>query len=175
MRSIFSVLFILFSFICISQEKINQFDFNKRRTGKWLIYLDKDWKRTNDSANASYCRYTWYNDGMNIYPMGPCGQAGYKLEIPSGSSTSKLLDGEYKWLDAKGKLSSVHVFKKGVYVSCREYYPGGENVQQFFDYNEKCEGSKHGWKLTVYKKNGDIKMVSPTCPDANGNWPLMRD
>lgn len=175
MKNIFALSFVLFSFFFFAQEKINQYDFNKRRTGKWLIYLDKDWKRTDDSTKATYCRYTWYHDGMNIYPMGPCGKEGYKLEVPAGNAQTKLLDGEYKWLDAKGKISSIHVFKKGVYVSCNEYYPGGNNVEQFFDYTAKCEGLKHGWKLTVYKKNGDIKMVSPMCPDANGIWPLTRD
>ena len=112
---------------------------------------------------------------MKIYPMGPCGLEGYKLETTTNDNKSKLLDGEYNWYDAKGKLSSKHVFKKGIYVSCHEYFPGGKDVQQFFDYTAKCEESKHGWKLTVYKKNGDIKLISPMCPGTNGAWPLTRD
>lgn len=175
MKKLFTIFCLLITWVSLSQEKLNQLDLNKRRTGKWLIYLDKDWKRTDDSSNAQYCRYTWYHDGMNIYPMGPCGKEGYKLESPANSGSSKLLNGEYKWLDEKGKLSSVHVFKNGVYISCKEYFPGGKDVEQYFDFTEKCQGSKHGWKVTIYKKNGDVKMISPTCPDASGKWPLMRD
>ena len=106
--------------------------------------------------------------------MGPCGGKSYKLE-PSSSVSKKIivLDGEYKWFDNKGKLSSIHVFKNGEYVSCSEYFSTGE-LRQHFDYTKKCEGQPHGWQVIVYDKKGNIKFSSMTCKDKNGNWPPMR-
>jgi antitoxin component YwqK of YwqJK toxin-antitoxin module len=106
--------------------------------------------------------------------MGPCGGKGYKLE-PSSADSKKItvLEGEYKWYDANGKLSSVHIFKNGEYVSCKEYFSTGE-LNQHFDYTKKCEGQPHGWQVIVYDKKGNVKLSSMTCKDKNGNWPPMR-
>jgi len=128
-----------------------------------------------DSAKAIFCRYTYFDHGINVYPMGPCGGKDYKLESTTSSDNPriKLLDGEYKWYDGKGKLSSVHVFKNGEYVSCKEFYSSGE-LNQYFDYTKKCEGQPHGWIVYIYDKKGNVTQALPTCKDKNGNWPTMR-
>lgn len=154
---------------------LNQKDANGKKNGRWVVYLDKDWRRTEDSSEAWYYRFTWFDRGTNVYPMGPCGRKGYRLE-PSQAKSGKpaLLDGEYRWYDATGKLSSVHVFVQGEYVSCKEYFRDGK-LSQHFDYTKKCEGDTLGWMVTIYHKNGQIKTTSATCKDENGNWPRMRE
>jgi|JI10StandDraft_1071094.scaffolds.fasta_scaffold1614565_1 antitoxin component YwqK of YwqJK toxin-antitoxin module len=167
-KSILTILLVTLTTFIFSQT--NQLDANGKKDGKWTVYLDKDWKKVDDSTKAVYRRYTYFDHGTNIYPMGPCGGKGYKLE---GDTKSKILNGEYKWYDGKGKLSSVHIFKDGEYVSCKEYFPTGE-LSQHFDYTKKCEGQTHGWTVLIYDKKGNLILTSPTCKDENGNWPKMR-
>ena len=152
---------------------LNQFDSNNKKDGKWIVYLDNDWKKVDDSTKALFYRYTYFDHGVNIYPMGPCGGKGYKLEANPTGNKPILLDGEYKWYDSNDKLSSVHVLKNGEYVSCKEYFATGE-LSQHFDYTKKCPGQPHGWTVTIYDKKGNVKSSSPTCKDKNGNWPPMR-
>ena len=108
-KSIFLILLFAVSANLLSQTKnLNQTDSSGKKNGKWFVYLDKDWAELKDSSKAVYFRYTYFDSGTNVYPMGPCGKKGYKLET---TTTGKLLDGEYKWFDAKGRLSSVHILK----------------------------------------------------------------
>ena len=108
-------------------DDLNKKDFQGKKHGKWMVYLDKDWKKTEDSSKAYFMRYTYFDHGSNIYPMGKCGGKNYKLESAKvNDSKIKLLDGEYKWYNGKGVLSSVHVLKNGEYVSCTEYYESGK-------------------------------------------------
>jgi antitoxin component YwqK of YwqJK toxin-antitoxin module len=154
----------------VATAQINQTDAEGKKNGKWIVYLDKDWGVAKDTSLSAYRRFTYYDHGTNIYPMGKCGGKNFKLE---SSNLGSLLDGEYKWYDGKGKLSSVHVFKNGKYVSCKEYYPNGK-LRQHFDYTKKCEGQDLGWTVYVYDKKGNLILTSPTCKDKEGHWPNMR-
>lgn len=168
------LFFVLATFIYGQTEKVNQVDSNGNKVGKWTLYLDKDWMVIDDSSNAVYFRYTYYDDGTNIYPMGPTGDKGYTLKPKSTASNQPaLLDGEYKWYDSKGRLSSIHVFKNGDYVSCKEYFSNGE-LSQHFDYTKKCEGHEHGWTVDIYDKKGNVKQTVVVCKDKNGKWSKMR-
>ncbi|MGZ3901198.1 MAG: hypothetical protein ACXVNM_14455 [Bacteroidia bacterium] len=172
-KNIFLMFFNAFFITIYSQSAtVNQFDSNGKKDGKWIVYLDKNWSKVEDSTKAVLKRYTWFDHGVNIYPMGRCGGKNYKLETnyPAGNT---FADGEYKWFNGKGKLSSVHVFQNGEYISCKEYYPSGE-LHQLFDYTEKCKGQSLGWTLFVYDKKGNITLTSPLCKDKNGHWPKMR-
>lgn len=174
-KSILTSIILVMTTLVLGQTlSLNRLDTKGKKDGKWIVYLDINWKKVDDSTKALYCRYTYFDHGTNIYPMGPCGGKGYKLEPgPTHNKMIILLDGEYKWFDANGKLSSVHVLKNGEYVSCKEYFSTGE-LSQHFDYTKKCEGQPHGWSVTVYDKKGNIKLSSMTCKDKNGNWPPMR-
>jgi hypothetical protein len=174
-------LLLLFTFL-LSQlasaqsEKINQLDSAGKRHGKWLRYLDQNWKTTDDSSKAAYVRYTFYDHGINLYPMGACGKKGWKLEAPENpdkSSGIKMLDGEYKWYNEKGKLIFYHVFSKGEYVSYKEYYSSGK-LHSSFDYTKHFSGQPHSWYMTEYDKSGAIKYEGYTKKDEKGHWPLMR-
>jgi hypothetical protein len=165
------LLFVFATALFAQPAPVNQFDAWGKKDGKWTVYLDKDWGKTTDSTSALYFRYTWYDHGINVYPMGPCGGKNYKLET---ATAGKLLNGEYKWYDGKGRLSSVHVFESGKYISCKEFFPTGE-LSQHFDYTKKCDGQPEGWTVFCYNKKGDLILASPTCKDEKGKWPTMRD
>jgi len=174
-KSIFLLFFFGLTLFSYSQpEPLNQLDAKGKKNGKWIIYLDKNWKKVKDSSVAVFFRYNVYDHDASLYPMGPCGGKNYKLEVKqNGNSRSKFLDGEYKWFDAKGKLSSVHILKNGEYVSCKEYFPTGE-LSQHFDYTKKCDGQKDGWVVYGYDKKGNQKFESWMCKDRNGKWPYTR-
>jgi antitoxin component YwqK of YwqJK toxin-antitoxin module len=173
---LFTISIGIESFLSAQTATLNSFDDKGKKHGKWVVYLDKNWKKKDDSAGAVFYRYTFYEHGTNLHPMGTCGGTGYQLQSPSTEGvalTVKVLDGEYKWYDKKGALSSVHVFKNGEYVACREYYPSGE-LHQFFDYTRTCDGEPHSWYVSVYDKKGNLTFGSFMCKDANGNLPRTR-
>ncbi|HWY10212.1 MAG TPA: hypothetical protein VN026_02750 [Bacteroidia bacterium] len=176
MKKIIAFLFFCFlTVFCYSQtEKLNQFDDKGKKDGKWIVWLDKDWKLAADSMTAVYFRYNYWDHGANLYPMGRCGGSGYKLETISENSkvkrgNAKLLDGEYKWVNEKGHMRSNHILKEGVYVFCKEYYSNG-NLETHFDYTMKCEGQPHSSYTHCYDKNGKLKGSYPFC-EQNFQWP----
>src|SRR5688572_25962798 len=112
---------VLFAFALSAQEKLNQLDANGKKDGKWIVWLDTDWKLAKDSMSAAYFRYNYFDHGASVYGMGPWGGKNTKM---TGTPTSvvkkgnaKMLDGEYKWYNSKGELRSTHVLKNGWYVS----------------------------------------------------------
>lgn len=164
-------------FLSAQNSGLNQLDKDGKKDGKWVVYLDKNWKRMDDSSTAIYCRYTYYDHGTNIIPMGECGGSGFRLEktgiTTAATSNSKLLNGEYTWFDDKGILSSVHNFYDGEYISCKEYFNNGQ-VNQHFDYTKGCAGEAHSWTVYIYDKSGQLTQSLPTCKDKNGKWPKMK-
>ena len=177
MKSLLSltILFISLSTCLFGQSnRINQHDINGKKAGTWILYLDQNWEVIDDSTNAVFIRYTYFENGKNIYPMGPSGGKGFSLKPqPAKTDEPILLDGEYKWYDNKGRLSSIHEFKNGKYISCKEYFQTGE-LSQHFDYTKKCEGHLNGWTVFIYDKKGNLKQSFMVCKDENGNWPKMR-
>jgi len=167
-KSILTILLLTITTVIFAQS--NQLDGDGRKNGKWIVYLDKNWKNIDDSTKAIYYRYTYYASGTNLYPMGKWGKKKFKLE---GDTTSKLLNGEYKWYDNDGKLSSVHVFKNGEYISWKEYYKNG-NLSQHVDYTKKGDCQEHGWTFYNYDKEGKLKYTFIFGKDPNGRWPKTR-
>lgn len=172
MKKIFSLL--LFSSITLlfygQTEKLNQFDANGKKDGKWIVWLDKDWKLAKDSMAAVYFRYNYWDHGNNLYPMGSFG-GSYKLQIVSENSkikkgNAKLLDGEYKWVNEKGHMFADHILKEGVYLEWKQYYKNG-NLETHFDYTKTCDDGPHRCSIYLYNKAGKLKGAYP-CSDPRG-------
>ena len=158
------------------QEVLNQVDKEGKKDGKWIVYLDKDWNKLKDSSNAVYYRYTIYDHGANLRPMGPCGGKGCRLERIGGSVQDgkiKLLDGEFKWYDAKGRLTFEHILKNGEYLSYKDYYTSGV-LNTYFDYMKQSEGP-YSVDIYSYDKKGKLKSQSSFMKLSNGQWPPSRD
>lgn len=174
-KSLLFFALLISQFLTAQNEKLNQLDEAGKKDGKWMVYLDKNWKKIEDSSAAVYYRYTYYDHGDNIIPMGQWGDSDFKLEKTETTTTTntKLLNGEYKWYDSKGILSSVHYFHNGDYVSCKEYFSNGQ-LNQHFDYTKGCAGEAHSWTMYIYNKSGELLRTDPVCKDKNGKWPKMR-
>lgn len=162
MKKVILLTFILFSFSLFSQEGINQLDANGKKHGKWIVWLDTDWKLAKDSMSAAYYRYNYFNHGANIYAMGPWGGKNTKLEgVPNSvvkKGNAKQLDGTYKWFNSKGQLVSEHILKDGWYVSFKEYFPASGQLQTFFDYTQHDAGDQYSYLMTMYNSKGELQL-----------------
>lgn len=172
-----TLLLLLFSiqYFLIGQTT-NQFDAEGKKHGIWKLFLDHKGAKLNDSIGAVYFRYTYYDHGVHVYPMGNFIGKGGRIEengLAKSTTGIKMLDGEYKCFDKKGKLNYIHTFKDGVYVSYKEYYPNGK-LHTFFDYTKHYKDQPYSWYLIEYKKNGDVKYEDFVRKDDTGKWPNMR-
>jgi hypothetical protein len=168
------VLQIMILSLYAQTDQLNRFDLQGKKHGKWIVYLDKNWKKPDDNTKTVYCRHTYYDHGTNLYPMGGA-RKGWKLEskaLKPGDSTVHLLDGEYTWYDKKGRRRSTHILQNGEYISCKEYSKGGA-LEQHFDYTYKCPLQPYGWRVSIYDPKGVIKVTIDFCPH-NGQWPYTR-
>jgi hypothetical protein len=168
------IVFSLTKVFC-QREVLCQVDGDGKRDGKWVLYLDGNGNKLKDSTNAVYWRYTYYDHGTHIYPMGAFVDRNGEIK---GSLNDlhplaiKMLDGEYKCYE-RGKLKYIHVFKEGEYVSYKEYFSSGE-VCTYFDYTKHDEGQPHSWYSCIYDKKGNVINEEWVRKDAQGKWPKMR-
>ncbi|HYG49938.1 MAG TPA: hypothetical protein VD905_03500 [Flavobacteriales bacterium] len=160
--SLFTLILIATDLFLSAQAGINQFDANGKKHGKWIVYWDANWKKT-DSVNAVYVRYDFFHHGQNLQPMGPCGGKGYKLEVrPRSTETigkAVVLDGEYNWYDDKGRLKFILEINKGEFVKYTGYRSNG-TLDQVFDYKKHyLDDQPHSWTVISYDKNGNQESV----------------
>jgi hypothetical protein len=157
---LFFVMLCLGSITYSQNEFLNQFDSNGKKHGKWIVWLDKNWKLAKDSMSADYFRYNYFNHGNSCNPMGPWGGKGNRLEgqaNPVKKGNAVMLSGEYKWYNSKGELISEHVLKDGWYVSFKEYFPSTGKLQTFFDYTQHDRGQNYIYSIETYNKKSELK------------------
>jgi antitoxin component YwqK of YwqJK toxin-antitoxin module len=178
MKFAFSLLFICaFSTSPGQIEPLDQRDSDGKKNGKWTLYYDVNWAVVSDTSKASSYCFTYFDHGTTIYTNATWGTPNGKL-VDSSSAISrtgkiKLLDGKYTWLDAKGKVTSIHYFSKGELLWRKEFYANGM-PRLYMDFVKKCEGQPHSWSLSTYDKKGKLLTVSPICRDKDGHWPIVR-
>jgi hypothetical protein len=156
-------------------DSLNKFDSNHKKDGKWILYLDSRGDKVPDSTKAAFWRYTWYDHGTHIYPMGGFIDKNGKIEGQQNREAGgkpQMLDGEYKCYE-KGKLKFVHTFKNGEYISYKEYFSSGQ-ICSYFDYTKHFEGQPHTWYIYTYDKTGKLTFEGWIKKDEHGHWPSMR-
>jgi hypothetical protein len=170
-------LFLLLICVIFSNAQVNKLDAKGKKHGKWVQHLDKFWNVLIDSTNAVYYCYTFYDAGLNVQPIGSGGKHKlWKMRTKVDTAAQKgikILDGDYRWHDPKGRLMYWHVFQEGVYVSYKEYFETGE-LHTFFDYTKHADGQPWSWYMIEYNKDGSVKYEGYTKKDAKGNWPPMK-
>jgi antitoxin component YwqK of YwqJK toxin-antitoxin module len=144
--------------VSFAQTTLNQVDSLGKKHGKWIVYLDKTGDELRDSSHAVFSRYTWYDHGKNLQPMG--GFIENKGKLIASDSTKhtgiKMLHGEYLCYNKKGKLRFLHVFQNGEYVLYKCYFGSGQ-LNEVFDYNNHWKDQPHSWLYVQYDKSGKIK------------------
>lgn len=138
------------------QNNITRPDSANKKNGSRIIYLDKSWKEVTDSNTASFCRYAYFENGINIQPMDPCGKGWYFIN--SGGSTvlkgsAKILDGVYTWSDINGNSRCIASFRNGECVYVKWLNPSG-SMKTYYDYTKKWKGQDHSYFITSYDQNG---------------------
>lgn len=171
------LLFFYSTIISFGQfEKINQLDSIGKKNGKWIDYLDAKWRVVKDTSKAVYCGYNFYDHGENtlrITPFRPI-RFYHKLEVTHDEvqlvNGKKILSGEYKWLDKKGRVVSIDSFKNGEHIWVKDYdwdrfgiYILGWNKKMtgklhgYVDYRKTYEGQPNSYYIEEYDKKGNIK------------------
>lgn len=156
-------------------EQLNQLDSNGKKDGKWILYLNGYGEKVRDSATAVFWRYTYYDHGTHIYPMGGFIGKNGKIESSSESKQTgkiKMLDGEYKCFE-KGTLKFIHTFKAGEYISYKEFFSTGQ-ICSYFDYTKHFERQPHSWYMYTYDKTGKVTYEGWIKKNEKGQWPKMR-
>ncbi len=151
------VFIILLFFISIQEIvmgqnfAINQLNEKGKKTGKWLIYLDENWKEVKDT-NASI--YKYYDEYLNGKPLIGIGKIKHKnrLEEPA-KNNGKLLNGEYKWFKKDNSLLEKFYFRNGELVNSQEYKKNNE-VEFYFDYTISYDNNPYSYGMYYYMKNG---------------------
>lgn len=164
---------ITFRLPCLSQDnKINQFDSQGRRNGKWLIYVDKNWKAVKDTNIASFKLYELFLNGKSNYHLigkrKHTGNLGSKID-----TINKLLDGEYKWYDKQGILTDWYIFKKGDIVMQKHYSKNGD-ILDYSDYNITYDNEPYsfGMYLRDYRKSQSNVYTFFIYRKGNSGWAM---
>ena len=140
------LLFFCLSVLCYSQtQKLNQLDSLGKKNGVWIEYLNVKWKVLKDSSRAVYWGYNYYDHGDNTFRIafGGMHRLHHKLEVVSNNnqkSRIKMLDGEYKWYDRRGRIVSVDSFANGDHVFAKYYAWEMFGSAYLFGYNKKRTG-----------------------------------
>ncbi len=170
-----SLLFILFVCGTVSAQ-LNQLDSKGKKHGKHKRYLDKYWKVVEDSTKAVYFRFTYYDHGTDTRPFGQGGANKlWKMRTTVDTAAQKgikILNGDYRWHDPKGRLMYWHVFKDGEYVTYKEFYETGE-LNALYDYTKHTEGQDLSFHLTVYDKKGNVTSEDYIKKDKKGKWSTL--
>lgn len=141
---------------------VNQFDSNGKKHGTWIEYLNAKWKVMKDSSRAVYCAYNYYDHGENTYRIsfGDESRIHYKLEHTGNKQEDnkiKILDGEYKWLDKKGRTVSIDSFKNGEHVWSKYFKKLTGKLHVYYDFTKKYNKQPHTYYIEIYDKKGNVK------------------
>ncbi|HXC04132.1 MAG TPA: hypothetical protein VNZ86_05225 [Bacteroidia bacterium] len=176
MKSLLFVLLFCSGVVTLSfsqQDTLNHLDSKGKKDGIWIEYINSKWKQVQDSSHASYFRYTYYDHGCRVQGKPRRCKLNHTLEYTGGVQQNKklkLMDGEYKWLDKKGSVVSIEVFKKGTIIS-DNYFAWhlfnldllGYNrkltgkLHEDSDFTKQYNGQPHTWYTQIYDKKGTVQ------------------
>jgi hypothetical protein len=141
-------------------DTLNKRNAAGKQDGTWTLYLDKNWNEVSDSAKADFYRYTFYDNGRNVYPMELNGK-NWKMtrtgENDKQGGRIKLLDGQYTWTDSKGQNRAVCVFKNGNCTLFKWFDPSTGMMKWAWDYTKQWRNEPHTCCYMEYEKDGTIK------------------
>lgn len=176
---LFLLLLIPFTGFCscgltVGRDTLNQRDSTGKKNGYWVLYLNRSLHNKKDSNRACYYRYTYYDHGVNLYPMGGVDKKWTLTHTPSNNKhmgTITELDGTFTWKDNKGITRAVITYKNGLCCIFRWFYPSGEEYYTW-DYTRPFRKQAHTYTYYFYDKHRNIKYYY--FRKINGQWLLIR-
>ncbi len=160
MKTLFTLPLFTLSLLALGQTSINQLDTLGKRHGKWQIYLDDRWREVEDSTQAYYSKYAYYDHGKFTHHMFKA-KKKWKLEPPEGFIPQKgkpqLLEGTFKRINKKGKVMSIEEFHNGWYTSSKSFYPSGELFATWNNTPQPDTGMPIIYPILNYTKDGQVR------------------
>lgn len=155
--------------------QLNQRDGKGKKDGKWIIYLDEKWKPVSDSSHAYYSRYTYYDHGVDIYPIGRGKNSFHIAEGKTNAVKGKplLLNDNYRWVDKDGTTRSTNNYKNGEPVQIQFFYANGKQSRDF-EYTKSWKGVPHTYHVIVFDKTGTPNAYFYMRKERENDWFLRR-
>ena len=152
MKYVYISILLIYCFVVFGQPSaLNQFNGSGKRQGKWLIYIDKNWKEVKDTNLYVYKFYDEYLNGKPLIGIGKI-KHNERLEEPT-ENEDKFLNGEYKWIKKNNTLLEKHFFRNGELVNS-QYYKKNNVVEYYIDYTITYENNPYTYGMYYYMKNG---------------------
>ncbi len=116
-RAVILLAYILFSIQLSGQELPtgkNKHDRNGERTGEWVIWMNSDWKPTENPDSAAYFRKVKYKKG---YPKGAVSDhfldGSIQMSAQFKDKECKVFHGHVYWYNKKGQVSNYKHYRNG--------------------------------------------------------------
>ena len=162
LKSLVCVIF-LFSLAVKSHSQLdtlNQTNEDDKKMGWWVVYLDEDFKITDDSTEAIRCMYNYYFEDIFLYRFGEgYGSRRFPIQFPEDDTVTfrncKLLNGSYSTYFKNGNLRSVLRASKGYLIDFKRYQRNGQLDFEVI-YSAAC-GAPIQHCLKEYNKDGSMK------------------
>jgi len=140
-------------------DTLNRFDGNNKKTGWWVVYLDKDLAITKDTSKAVFFKYSFFQGKFDYFNMGKIGTKKNPVIQPASNLTGKkiqALDGEYRLNYNDLQPRFILKAQKGKLTEYKEFYEDG-TLKTRFDYTESCGDTPMHYCIYLYNKDGSLK------------------
>ena len=92
----------------------NKVDEQRRKTGKWTILFDKDWKEIDNIDSTAFYRLITYKEDKPVGKMGDYYRSGQiQMEATVISENPDTYDGKVKWYSEEGNISDLKFYNDG--------------------------------------------------------------
>lgn len=153
-------ILVIYQSAIAQSDTMNRFDANNKKTGWWLVYLDKDLAITEDTKKANYYRYSYFEGKFDYFNMGRISTRKNPVIAPTSFKSNneiKPLDGEYIANYSNGQGRFILIAQNGKLIEYKEFYKNGI-LKTRFDYTESCGDSSFHYCIYLYKKDGSLKI-----------------
>lgn len=146
----------------------NKIDQSGKRTGKWIIFFDKNWTTTNYSSAFYYRKINFHNDRpvgkvKDYYISGSLQWSGQLVT----DRPSDVLQGQCFWYRSNGSLATKNNYSAGILTGIEiDYYENG-NIYTRKNY---LAGELSGAYSEYFENGRTAKTGSYSNGEKSGTW-----
>jgi len=158
--AIITLLVVFSSVHTFSQsDTLNQIDSNGKKTGWWIIYLNDNFEKLEDSVGATHCMYDYRTGWFSHYSWGKdLGSKKHSVYFPNNDTLKlgnyTLLNGDYIIKYKDGTVWTVLSTSNGKLIEYKKFWPNGQ-LDDHFIYSAEC-GAPIRTCLMEYNKKGEL-------------------